>query len=468
MEYWHSPKTGWCPGKVVDDKGNSVPFASVTVKGTKSGVSADANGEFSITIPKNAAQALIVSTSSGLGSKEIALGNQQYVVITISSGVKAMEEVIITAGGIKTQRKTIGTASTQVKAEVLTAGKAANIAAGLQGKVAGLQISGTGSGVNPSYRLILRGQRSLTGNNQALVVLDNVIVPNEVLGNLNPEDIEDVVVLNGGGAAALYGSQASNGALIVTTKKGKTGKTTVNVGRTATFEQVAFFPKMQTSFGSGGSAYGVDANGQPVYNDQSNVENQSYGPRYDGSMRSIGYALEDGSQDSALYAYKSGHNQFWVTGLTNQTDLSLSSGDANSSIYVSGQYVTVDGTTPNDKYNRTTLRVNGTRKFAQKINATYSIGYTQNRYDITSATGSVYTNMLNMPSNIDITKYKHWRTDKFANPNGYYNPWYQNPYFTIDNNRSAVRNDYLVGSVELKYSRYKGLICWPSGYLNKK
>lgn len=89
----------------------------------------------------------------------------------------------------------------------------------MQGKVAGLMINGTGSGVNPNFRIILRGQRSLTGNNQALIVLDNVIVPNEVLGNLNPNDVEDVTVLNGAGAAALYGSQASNGAIIVTTKK---------------------------------------------------------------------------------------------------------------------------------------------------------------------------------------------------------------------------------------------------------
>jgi TonB-dependent SusC/RagA subfamily outer membrane receptor len=130
-----------------------------------------------------------------------------------------MDEVVVTAGGIKSKRKEIGTATTVIQAATLTAGKATNIANGLQGKVAGFQISGTGGGVNPSFRLILRGQRSLTGNNQALVVLDNVVVPNEVLGNLNPEDVENVVVLNGSGASALYGSQASNGAVIVTTKK---------------------------------------------------------------------------------------------------------------------------------------------------------------------------------------------------------------------------------------------------------
>ena len=92
------------------------------------------------------------------------------------------------------------------------AGKSTSIAGGLQGKVAGLQVSNTGGGINPNFRLVLRGQRSLTGNNEALLVLDNVIVPSSMLGNLNPEDVEDIVVLNGSGAAALYGSQASNGA----------------------------------------------------------------------------------------------------------------------------------------------------------------------------------------------------------------------------------------------------------------
>jgi len=143
--------------------------------------------------------------------------------------------------------------------------------------------------------------------------------------------------------------------------------------------------------------------------------------------------------------------------VTNQTDLSLSTGDENSTFFMSGQYASVTGTTPGDKYNRVTGTMNGTRKVGKKILVTYSSEYTQNRYDITTQTGSMYANMLNMPSNVDITRYKNWRTDKFANPIGYYNPWYQNPYFTADNNRSTVRNDYLIANVELKYTPFNGL-----------
>jgi len=434
-------------GKITDKQGIPVPFVTVTVKGEKRGTAADVNGQFSLSAKKG--DVLVVS-GTDRKTTEVVVGESNSLFISVDQADKVLDEVIVTAGGLKTRRKEVGSASTVVKAEALVAGKATTIAGGLQGKVAGLQISATSGGVNPSYRLILRGQRSLTGNNQALIVLDNVIVPSEVLGNLNPEDVEDVTVLNGAGAAALYGSQASNGALIVTTKKGKKGVNSVVVSNTTTIEQAAFFPKFQKRFGSGGTAYGLGT-------EFSYLENQSYGDAYDGTRRELGPPLEDGSQDSAIYAYNDGHTKFWERGVTNQTDIGLTSGDDNSTFYLSGQYVTTKGTTPGDKYNRTTLRANGTRKIGKNILITYTTSYTQNRYDITTQTGSMYGNMLNMPAWVNITKYKNWRTDKFANPIGFYNPWYQNPYFTADNYRSASRNDYLTGNVELRFTPIRGL-----------
>jgi len=433
-------------GIVVGIDGAPIPGTVIQLKGKNVGTVTDGEGQFELNVEIGST---LVIRSVGYETQEVTVESTAPLRIVLKVNTSVLEEVIVTAGGIKSKRREIGTANTLVKADQLVAGKAVNIAGGLQGKVAGLQINATGGGVNPNYRLILRGQRSLTGNNQALVVLDNVIVPNEVLGNLNPQDVEDVTVLNGAGAAALYGSQASNGAIIVTTKKGKKGVTQVNVSNTTTLESVAFFPKLQYGYGAGGSAYGYDANGNPMF---SNLENQSYGPAFDGSTVELGEPLEDGSQDYAIYSGNKEHNNFWETGVTNQTDFSVTNGDDKSTFYLSGQYVTVKGTTPKDKYNRTTLRANGTRKVGSKVNATYSVAYTQNRYDITTQTASMYSNLLNMPQNVDITKYKNWRTDKFANPNGFYNPWYQNPYFTLDNNRSKTRNDYLTGNIELKYS----------------
>jgi TonB-linked SusC/RagA family outer membrane protein len=438
-------------GRILDKSGAPIPNASVIIKGTKTATVADFDGNFTIQVNRGA---MLTITAVTYKSFNIRSQSGAPMVIKLESAEYLMDEVIVTAGGIKSKRKEIGTANTVIKSDLLIAGKSTNIAGGLQGKVAGLQISGTAGGVNPTFRLTLRGQRSLTGNNQALVVLDNVIVPNEVLGNLNPEDVDELVVLNGAGAAALYGSQASNGAIVITTKKGKKGTTEVTLSNTVSLQSLAYFPKLQKKFGPGGSAYGSDVNGNPLF---SYLENQSYGPEYDGTKRPLGPALEDGSQDSAIYAYNPGHLKFWNTGVTNQSDFSLQNGDERSTIFLSGQYATTSGTTPNDKYNRASVRVNGTRKLANTISATYSAAYIQNRYDVTSQTGNVYVNLLNMPSNVDIEKYKDWRNNKFANPNGFYNPWYQNPYFTIDNYRQKTRNDYLTASIELRFAPFTGL-----------
>lgn len=443
-------QTNSVTGKVVDQNGNPVEGASILVKGTKTGTAANAQGNFSLNVRVGAT--LIIS-SINFNTLEVK-ATSGAMTITLLPLSNQMEEVIVAAGGIRVKKKEVGTSNTVIKAEELTATKPINIASGLQGKVAGLQINGTSGGVNPNFRVVLRGQRSLTGNNQALIVLDNVIVPNAVLGNLNPEDVESVNVLQGSGAAALYGSSASNGAILITTKKGKRGVNTVRVSQTETIEQVAFFPKFQTEWGAGGSSYGYDEFGNPAW---SYLENQSYGPHFDGSVRPLGAPLEDGSQDSAVYAYDPGHIKFFVPGLTSQSDFSVSSGDEKSTMYISGQYADVKGSTPGDKYNRATLRANGTRKLGDKFNVAYSASYTQNRYDITSMTGAMYNNMLNMPLNVNVPDYKDWRTDPFANPNGFYNPWYENPYFTADNYRSDVRNDYLVANLEANFSPFKSL-----------
>ena len=246
-------------GKVGDQ--NSAPLQGVTVRlqgKAEKAVITNAKGEYEI---KAQTGDFVLFSSIGFRSERIKVASGATLNVTLTEQVNVMDEVVVTAGGIKAKRKELGTASSTIKAETLVAGKSTSIAGGLQGKVAGLQVSNVGGGINPNFRLVLRGQRSLTGNNEALLVLDNVIVPSSMLGNLNPEDVEDIVVLNGSGAAALYGSQASNGALIVTTKKGKNGVTQIGFSQTSTIEEVAFFPKIQKRFGAGGSGYGVDLYG---------------------------------------------------------------------------------------------------------------------------------------------------------------------------------------------------------------
>src|SRR5258706_2852428 len=454
----------WAQDRVVtgrvtsNEDGSALPGVNVVLKGTTNGTVTDADGRYSISVSSSGG--VLVFSFIGLKSEEIQVGERTVVDLKLEQEVTQLSEIVVTgAGGLQARERELGTANTVINSDVLSAGRAVNMIAGLQGKIPGANISATSSGVNPNYRFILRGMRSMTGSNEALIVLDGVIVPNDVMSNINMNDVESINVLRGAGAAALYGSQASNGAVIITTKKGKKGKLDIAASQSVQYQQVAFYPKFQTKFGSGGSGYGVNPDGTGSY---SQYENQSYGPAFDGSDRPLGPPQESGYQDHTSYSYKHGHEKFWDIGQTNQTNISFSSGDDKSTLFVSGQYVTVTGTTPGDKFTRGNLRINGTRKITDIVNLSYAVGYAPNSYDISSATGSIYSNMLNMPSNVDITSYKDWQNTtpgvaSIGNPNNFYNPLYQNPYFTAANYREKDKNNFLTGNIELKVSPVKGL-----------
>jgi TonB-dependent SusC/RagA subfamily outer membrane receptor len=358
--------------------------------------------------------------------------------------VTQFNEVVITAGGLVVQKRELGNMATTVKSTDITQGKSQNAVAGLQGKVPGLLVSAVSSGVNPNYRVVLRGQRSLLGNNQALLVLDNVITPTSVLGNLNPEDIEDIQVLNGAGAAALYGSDASNGALIVTTKRGKAGKTEIKISNTTTAETVSYLPQLQKSFGSG-----TTPDSPPVY---TAYENQQFGPRFDGTLREIGKPLEDGSIQSVPYSATDGRTDFWETGMMSQTDFSITSGNDKSTIYAAAQYFRQHSTVPWDKYKRYSFRANVDQKIGEKVKALISTNYISNNYDVSNAVGTAYNDVLMSPAQVDITRYSDWKNDPYANPNGYYNEYYDNPYFTLSNNRRETKNAYFQGTLDLRWN----------------
>lgn len=431
------------------EDGLPIPGASVKVKEASAvGITTGADGKFSLKVPANAKT--LVFSYLGYTTAEVAISANNVVNVSLASDAKTLDQVVVTAGGVNIKVREQGNQSTTVKAKELTQAKAFNVASALSGKVAGLQVNAVSSGVNPSVRLVLRGNRSLLGNNQALVVVDNVIVPSSILGNLNPEDVEDIQVLNGAGAAALYGSDASNGALIITTKTGKKGVTTIKVGQTTSLETVAFLPKTQKTYGSGTGPDDI-----PTYTP---YENQQYGPKFDGSMRTIGKPLADGSIQTVPYSYnkKEGKDAFWETGVNNQTDFSLSSGDDKGSYYFSSQYFDQKGTVPGDKFNRFTLRLNGSRDLTKNFNFAFNANYVQNRYDL-GPSGSAFENVLMTPGQIPLTRYSDWKNDKFASPDGYFNEYYDNPYFTLGNNRSLTRNDYLTGNVQLKWSPIKPL-----------
>lgn len=439
-------------GKVLSKDGQPIADASVRIEGAKTGTTTNAKGEFKVNVRPGTV--LLISAISFTQERITVTSGRTSYTIALGESSKFMDEVVVSAGGLKSRVKEQGYNATEIKAAELTNTAPVDVTSSLQGKVAGLVISDVGGGVNPNYRVVLRGQRSLTGNNQALIVLDNVVVPNAVLGNLNPDDIANIEVLNGASAVALYGSEASNGALIITTKKGTRGVPQVRLANTSTWQEVSSYPKLQTEFGGGGNGYGINPDGSPVF---SPIENQSYGPKFDGHMVNLGYPLENGDQLMVPYKANNDRSNFWNKGYSNQSDFSVSSGNDNSTLYLSGQYAKITGEMPGDKYNRATLRLNGTRKISSSLGATYTLGWTQNRYDVTTQGGDIYNNLLNIPANVPILMFKNWRTNEYANPNGFENPWYQNPYFEADNNREHVRNDYLIGNVQMDFNPLPGL-----------
>jgi len=423
----------------------ALPGVAVTVTGTTVGTVTNINGKYTLQVPASAKT--LTFAYIGFESQTIKIEKNEVDVV-LNSSTTSLSEVVVTAGGLTVTKGSQGYATTQIKPDELTAGKAFNVGSALSGKAAGLQVSTISAGLNPTVRIVLRGDRSLLGNNQALLVLDNIIVPNSLLGNMNPEDIADIQILNGGQGAALYGVDASNGVIIITTKKGNKGAPQVRFSQTVSGEHVSFLPKLQTGFGSGTQA---------EVQEYLPTENQQFGPAFDGSQRIVGYPLVDGSIQVYPYQYNNSKDKFWQTATGKQTDFSINAGDDKSSTYVAGQYYTKTGVIPGDNYNRVSIRANGSRTLPNHITISYTANYLQNRYDQTSAAGTIYNNMEQTPGQVNVTNYKDVYNNPFASINGFYNFFYNNPYFTAVNNRQTTRNDILTGSAEVNYDPFKFL-----------
>ncbi|MCY7309999.1 MAG: TonB-dependent receptor plug domain-containing protein, partial [Chitinophagaceae bacterium] len=254
-------------GTVTNERGEAVPGATVSIKGTRTGVSADNNGQFRILAKTGD---ILVASSSGMETTESTVGAGSTINFSVKTIVIAGTEVVVTALGQTRQPKELGYAVSKVKAAELTQAKSVNLQNGLTGKVSGLNVQTTNSGVFADTRITLRGIRSLTGNNQPMLILDGVPIALAYISSINPNDITDVTILKSASATAIYGPDGANGALVITTKKGSRTKPQISVGHTTQIERVSFMPELQTQFGSGSS---VDQYGYGVYDP---IENQCY------------------------------------------------------------------------------------------------------------------------------------------------------------------------------------------------
>ncbi|MBL7733435.1 MAG: SusC/RagA family TonB-linked outer membrane protein [Chitinophagaceae bacterium] len=430
-------------GTVTDDAGNPLPGASIRVKGTRTGVAADNNGQFRIVAKTG--DVLVVSGAS-LEETEATIGQGSTIAITVKTKSVTGTEVVITALGQARQPKELGYSLSKVKANELTQAKVTNLQNGLTGKVSGLNVATTNNGVFADTRLTLRGIRSLTGNNQPMLVLDGIPVPLGFLNSINPNDIADVSIMKSASGTAIYGPDGVNGAIIVTTKKGVKGKPTVTVSHTYQQERISYMPKFQFRFGSGYSPDPLTG-----YGTYESIEQQSWGPEFDGSLVQIGQDGPNGEKYMVPYqAIKNARRKFYDVGMTNQSDVSYSAGD----FYISAQNVAIRGTMPGDQNNRRTVTLKAERENG-KFKAGFNLRYTQSQYNVTNNNQVVYYGVTSTPAQIPFYRFSQWRTDYFSSPDGYYTPYLDNngktPYFAKDNYREIGQEDEIFGNGELNF-----------------
>ena len=452
------------------DDGSALPGVSVVIKGTTRGTTTDANGDYRINAGSGAT---LTYSFVGFKSQDIAIGNRTAINVVLTADASTLNEVVVTGFGIKRNEREIGTSVTKINNALITQAAPVNIANGLTGKVAGLQINSVNNGVGSNPRITIRGNRSFLGNNQALLVVDGALTDVSYLSSINPNDVESSSVLKGPSAAALYGSDAANGVLVITTKRGTlNNKPQISYTNNTQLESVSYLPDLQRTYGSNGGegAPFLDANGQRLYVP---YENQSFGPAYDGSFQPIGYGVQvrnaDGSirLDTLKVPYSSTgtdpRRAFFNTGITQQHDVAFRVGDGQNYFGLSLQRVDQKGIVPNDKYNRTNVTVNGGRvidKFTTNAKMQLTYENTNKENGDFGQGRPVYWNLLNQPAHAPLTDPRIKDiTSPYGDVNGFFNAYYPNPWWQVtgDNSRAVTNKYSFQGTADAGYQFTKWL-----------
>ena len=369
----------------VSDASGPLPGVTVIIKGTKTGTQTDFDGKYSI---KANVGKILQYSFIGMNTTEKVVGSSNEINVKMSDSAEALEEVVVTALGIKREKREVTYQTQKVSDESLTVVSPTRAASALAGKVAGLQINVQDNGVNPSSQIILRGLRSVSGSNSALIVIDGSVSTQGAFDDLNPLDIANISVLKGATAAALYGSNAGNGALIVTTKKGSFGgKLKIGINTSYTAETVAYLPKFQSEYGTGWEG-AYDA-----------VENTNWGPRFDGTLRQVGPTFPaDYGLATQIIPYapvKNNMLDFFETGDTFNNTVSLSGSNEDSSFYVSFGDQRSDGIVQNDSYVRNTVRVNASKKIGD-VTLTANTSFFTDETDVVGVTGNIMNDTISV------------------------------------------------------------------------
>lgn len=450
-------------GTVIGDDGLPIPGASVMIKGTTRGTVTDIDGKYSLSGVDEGQ--VIVFKFIGLLDKEITVAGESQINTTLESDTKMVDEVVVTAMGMKRSEKALGYSATSVNGDDISKKRSSDIMSSLAGKIAGVQISATSSDPGASNSVVIRGVSSLTGSNQPLYVVDGVPLNNTStssddglnngydFGNganaVNPDDVENMTILKGAAATALYGSRAAGGVVMITTKSGKKGKGIgIEYNGGLQWSNILRLPQFQNDFGMGWDG------------DKTDNENGSWGPRFDGTWQVYGTIYNNSQKFKPYVAMENNVKDFFDVGFRYSNSLSFNGATDNSDFYVSFSQISDDGIVPTeaDTYDKYTFSMRGKHKVgALTFSAAANYAYQQNSFASTGQGLSMYNSVLQSPRDISFLGLKDL-TDPFNTPGYYYTPYgVTNPYYLLENNKAEYRSERFYGKFEFNYDITKYL-----------
>ncbi|HEX6845338.1 MAG TPA: SusC/RagA family TonB-linked outer membrane protein [Chitinophagaceae bacterium] len=443
-------------GKVTNAEGKPVPYATVTIKGTTTAVSADENGNYSIQAPPNA---ILVFSSSGFQAGEVNIGNETTVNSTLT-GVGVMAEVVVTALGIRRSDRGLGYSVSKVNPDNLLQKSEPDILKGLQGKVAGVDIRSSQGTPGAATRIQIRGNTSFFGNSEPLIVVDGIPYSNDQLtttsqvsnggaysngiANLDPNDIATMNVLKGSSAAALYGSRASNGVIVITTKSGSTRRakgTEINLKSSISTETIANLPEYQNEFGAGSQLGYSNANGSwgPAF---SALDSIPAWPSYQAA-----YPELFPTANIPYRAYPDNVKDLFRRGLITENSLNVSGGDEKTSVGVTASHLYHKGYVDNSSLKRANLALGASTRLSLGINVSGNFSYTRADQqggffgeNQVGGTASSFARSLFLARNWDLNLPFEDKNGLPLQPNvtGYDNPRWSAKYNTINTDEERI------------------------------
>jgi len=450
-------------GRVVDQQtGKPLAGVSVTIKGKRGGVTTNDDGWFTLNISSD--RAVLVISSIGYATVEQAVdAGSTNTVISLVQDQKGMGEVVVTALGIQRTAKSLTYGVQRIGGDQINEVRDASFANTLSGKVAGLTITPSANGPGGATRVLLRGNRSIQGNNNALIVVDGVAVDNQTisgevkddagstnmgqnggdgLSNINPDDIESMTILKGASGAALYGSRAANGVIMITTKKGRVGKMSVNVNSGVSADQAFSIPKLQDQYSQGvGGAY-------------------TTGTGYSWGAKITGQSVTDWRGKTVnLQAYPNNIKDFYRTAVSTNNAVSVMTGSDKVQSYLSYANNNATGIVPGNRLMRNTFNarfgVNITDRLSADAKLTYIVQDIYNKPGV-GGDGLVAANVYSIPTTVNQNDLKTYKTVDIS---GVETPTFwtgsdaviMNPYWTVNNTHRDENRARIIGLLSLKY-----------------